>query len=284
MEESLTQAIMEWKSSGEDIKPLVDEVARRVYFYKPMRYRWNEDECGEFLCHFYPRIPRLIERYEYQGQPFEAFLGVTLKWQMKGYVTARSRQRRKEAALYKPEFWEVREEAPFSFLQEEPELPTLSPRAREALRVGPGGMVKEASSRKRIYCLLLRTAHTVSPGLIAQAALLTGCDAEWLADRVEEARQISFHRDGRRRMFIHRRRAALFALHCIQAELEICTIPAEKARLMVKLNRESETLRRSRTNLNHVLRGPTHQEIANILGIPKGTVDSGFYYLHHALD
>jgi hypothetical protein len=120
------------------------------------------------------------------------------------------RQKRKETALIKPEFWEVRESAAFSVLPEEPELPELSPRVRKVLRVDQEGKVKEDSSRKRLYCLLLRNAHTVSPGLIAQAALLTGCDAEWLSDRVEEARMISFHRDGRRKMFIHRRRAALF--------------------------------------------------------------------------
>ena len=110
-----------------------------------------------------------------------------------------------------------------------------------------------------------------------------GSGLRGLADRVEEARRISFHRDSRRKMFIHRRRAALFTLHCLQADLASCTIPAEKARLMVKLNRESEKLHRARINLDHVLRGPTHQEIADILHIPKGTVDSGFFYLYHAL-
>ncbi|MDR1895053.1 MAG: hypothetical protein LBQ61_10285, partial [Spirochaetales bacterium] len=73
----LTQKVLDCQNSGLEEKKVIDEIARIVYWYPPMRRQWNPDECGDFLCHFYPRILPMIRRYRYQGKPFECLLKVT---------------------------------------------------------------------------------------------------------------------------------------------------------------------------------------------------------------
>lgn len=282
MEKSLTQAIIDYQKSGTGLKPLMDEVALRVYYYPPMRRQWEEDECGDFLCYFYPRINRMIQRFEDRGKPFEALLAVALKWQMRGYAYTRHKKRQKEKILTHTELWELPERSsPEDFVLEGPVQTPAG--LKKALKIDDSGVITEPGIRRRILYLLLREVHQVSEPLLVHVALLTGYDISWLEEKLEEARNLTLQRVARKQMFRHRRCLALFNLYCLHEEIRECVEGEERTVLLDRIQRETERLNRAEEGIRRVPRGPSHREIANILGLPKGTVDSGLYYLSRSL-
>jgi DNA-directed RNA polymerase specialized sigma24 family protein len=51
------------------------------------------------------------------------------------------------------------------------------------------------------------------------------------------------------------------------------------AELDKKINREKRRLDAAGRSLSATPRGASHSDIARILGVPKGTIDSGFFYI-----
>ena len=57
-----------------------------------------------------------------------------------------------------------------------------------------------------------------------------------------------------------------------------------KERLLLQLVSEKKRLAAVIDEMSRVPASPTHKDIAAVLGIPKGSVDSGIYYLKSALE
>ena len=106
MRTDLTDAVKNYHRFQTDLKTVVDLVAVSVYFYPPIRNRWTEDECSEFLCYFYSRIPSMIKRFKDQGSPFEALLKVAIQYQMKTFADKMKKKRREERIIQNGFFWE----------------------------------------------------------------------------------------------------------------------------------------------------------------------------------
>ena len=138
--------------------------------------------------------------------------------------------------------------------------------------------------RRRIFCLLLKEVHQVTDSLLVHAALLTGCEQTWLEEKLRQARELTFQREGRRETFQHRRCQALFNLYSLHDRIRESINPAERADLFRQLEKETRRLNRAKEALRRVSRRPSHREIASLLGLPKGTVDSGLYYLNQSLN
>ena len=60
-------------------------------------------------------------------------------------------------------------------------------------------------------------------------------------------------------------------------------LPSERAVLHEEYLVWTAHYERARAHLDRALHGPSHQQIANVLGIAKGTVDSGIFKARHEL-
>ncbi len=278
MKTNLTEAVKKYQEFQVDLKTVVDLIALAVYFYPPMRNRWDDDQCGEFLCYFYKRIPGMVERFKYRGSPFEALLKVSIQFQMKSFASLVKQKMIAERVLMNRDFWEK------TMLKSELHNHTRAEIQPETAPIHPQTSFEEIRNnrglKKRLLLLLLRESSRISESLLAHFTAITGYKREWIENKVEEVRKITFQLEGRRNICRHHRNQALFNSCCIHEELTYETEPEKREILLNKLDREKQNLRKSEESLNKIPKSPTHLQIAHVLGIPKGTVDSGLHYIN----
>jgi hypothetical protein len=69
----------------------------------------------------------------------------------------------------------------------------------------------------------------------------------------------------------------------VHRDLGLCENSHERLVLMNRLDMLKTRLERAGRRKNSVLMTPTNAEVAEIMGIPKGTIDSGLYHLKKIL-
>lgn len=328
----LTQAVLACQKGGSGMNELVNRIAGIVYWYPPMRRRWTEDECSEFLCGFYKRIPGMVQRYRYRGSPFEALLKVALQYQMKSFALAMRRRRIGEKVLTNRSFWganweipqydeeydrrydtkyddssddpydnaashnprgrmgerkwEVRETVPVLTPEDAPsagEKPVIPRKIREKLGIGPDGRIADASTGKRLFLLILRESGRIGKDRLEELLSLLNYPPEWLAEKLQAVQLLNIRLEERRNKCRHRRNQALFNIYSLQEELEETPEARDREEIDRKILREKRAQKTAELALGRIPTSPTHRQLSEILGIPKGTVDSGLYFINRLL-
>ena len=80
-----TDELMLYQRTGIGYEGLIKSIGLHVYSILKSKYKMDEDDRSDFFCMFYPKIPNMIKRFEYHGTPFEIYLNVSLKWNMKSF-------------------------------------------------------------------------------------------------------------------------------------------------------------------------------------------------------
>lgn len=294
MTHTLTDAVLDFQSSGRGLDTLLDRVAVFVYHYPKMRMGWNEDDCGEFFCYFYPKLRRLVERFEYRGRPFEVYLIITLKWQLRTYAGRKATEKLQGRVLGLESFWACDDSGDYA-----PDSPSAHPdparqtidsrgleipeRARSVLKLGDDNRIRDTATRKRVLYLALKSAAHLTESLIGRIAFLTGYDADWIYRLSEELKARIYSRRSRLLQLSEKRNCCFFRIYCLQEQLRLVAEYALRAELARQLAGEEARLAYLLDEISRVPTDPTHREIAEVLGVPKGSVDSGLYYLKDAL-
>lgn len=271
---TLTELVVNYKETGEGF----DEIARRmsalVYEF-PMQYRgFDEDDSGEFLLFLYPRFLRFIENFSPAGKPFENYFRRSLRWQIKSYATRMKNRRARYKAEECPGLWpdgcvygeeEVRESGTLygpEFFDRSGEEPSIAD-----------------TRKRRLVVLALKGCTGMDDHQLERVARQIGISPPWLVlqrDRLEERLR---KKDPRLATLRRRRNTAFATIVQVQGELSGCIEPRRRARLAHRLKVHRKRLETARALLSRVPLRPTNDEIALILGIPKGSVDSTMYYL-----
>jgi hypothetical protein len=276
---SLTDAVLEYQRSGAGFAPLIERLASIVYRFPTTRRGADEDDCGEFYCHFMPRVPRLIRRFVYQGKPFEVYLVTSMKWQYRNYIAARVNRSIAYRTIEQAGFWGA--ETPYSLPEAVSETPTIAPRTKKLLRIDDDGVIRDPSMARRLLVVAMKASNTLDYRRVHQVATLVGADAEWLDTRVAAVNALLVKREDRRAMHRRRRDQAFFRMQYFQEQLVDETSESKKARFEELLRHEQKHYDRARKSLARISVRPTHRDIAAVLGIPKGSVDSALYYANH---
>ncbi len=273
---TLTELVATYKECGEGF----DEIARRmskVVYDFPRQYRgFDEDDSGEFLLFMYPRFRRFVEKFHPAGKPFENYFRQCLRWQVKTYATVMRSRRARYTAEKCPGLWpdgcvygeeEVRE-------SESLYGPEFFDRADEKPSIADPG-------RRRMVILALKGCTGMDDEQLEETAKRMGISPSWLVlqrDRLEERLR---KKSPRLDVLRHRRNAAYATMVEVQGELSRCIDPRRRAKLAYRLRVHRKRLEGARLLLSRVPWRPTNEEIAQILGIPKGSVASTLYYLRN---
>ncbi len=272
----MTEEVLRYKQSGSGFSDLHKRICLFVYRYPQGRLNWTEDECGDFFLFFYPKIPGLIRRFEYRGKPFEAYLAGTLRWQAKTFAQEQKRLRRRCQLLERQDLWVVEEEEPKICASKPLSMPKEMKRIIGMTR---DGKIATESKSKRLLFLILKECQFIDDTFLHYAADITGCEFTKLCSCVESLKAKLQKRKMRIAALEERRNKAFFRCNYLEERLRMCIIPEEQENLARAITRLKQSLSHTREALARVPLSPTHRDIAEVLGIPKGTVDSGLFYL-----
>ena len=278
----MTKQVLYYQATGKGLDELRQAIAIRIYYF-PKRYAgMSRDDRGDFLLFSYPIIVSIIERFRFIGSPFEAYLKSILR---KRIWTYKFRRRRLDV-LNTIGQSDVGQEC----LRQSSEADVMSVCDNEASVYSKGGNMKELglsnspSTKRRLIMLTLKNCNAIHSDQIARIAELADVSADWLATACLQVRaclQRRFERMSmirrRRNMLYIRIMATEYAMH------EGAFHPIQREFLQGRLAAMRKYIAAARETLAHIPRTPTNWDIALILGIPKGTVDSGLFYLKQKL-
>lgn len=279
----LTREVLHFRYSIKTKRDLVVRVANIVYTYPHNHSGWDEDDVGDFFCMFYPKIEGLIENFEYRGKPFEAYLASSIKWQMKTF------SRRKAVLNAREEV--IRTECTNTYRSElrghsswvNDVSPEYDPEVAKALGIGANGVISDPAVGKRFALLALRNSALVDDSIIEHAARLSGIAPDILLGCATELREAVAKRKARY-IKMSKRRDALYTriqhLTCLSGrETESSQLATYKKQIRFAKGRYDKIVKELQTATFL----PTHREISEVLGVPKGSVDSALYYIRRDL-
>ena len=309
---TITEQVLAYQRARCGLDEVLQSVCELVYRYPAGRTGFSEEDGAEFLLRFYPRIRRLVRTYRPQGYSFESYLNATLRWQLRSFALDRSTER---IRLRAQEDRNTSSELTGSELVARPDREGLHadsgshshrpvagesprrppapsrkaskrpPHRPSALLLMPGGPAEKRLSpgqAQRFLCISLKIHETLDETICERLAEVVGCSPEWLRNRWQELHEEQAELRNRRAVVRARRDRAWFRLRCIEARLQEA-VPGEREELRADHGRWHERYERARDELSRIPQGPSHLQIARVLGIAKGTVDSSVFKFRQEL-
>ncbi len=272
--ESLTGRVLQYQKTGEGLKAIMDELAPRVYHFPRRTMGWDEDACGEFYVFVHPRLIRLLHRFRDQGRPFESYLWTVLNWQLRNFARDRGRiEREWNVSLHLELPDDSGDCGPGASAVDS--LPPVSPELLRAIR--------SPAEKRNFLFLALKCARFLDPAFAGAVAAVAGVTPGQLLEMAAELRDMRVSRERRMEKFRCRRNRAFARVLLLESELKGEPDEARSRALRETLRRVRSRMRASVHRMSRVGMSPTNREIAALFGIPKGTVDSGLYWLKRKL-
>lgn len=276
--ESLNSLVAYYQNTGLGLAEILKRLSLRIYHYPLSKCRGSEDDCGEFYLFFYPRLLRTLKKFQDRGKPFEWYFSSVLRWHYKEYCS----QKRKEEIR-----WTVARDAVFWEL---PEPTTNSGRMtmRESSRgnvvaMDRWGGSREATYRRRVLFLALKNAHVLDDAAISWISRLSGTKEDNLVGMVEQLRANLYQRELRLHKLYMRQNKIFTKILLLQRDLIWEVDPARKTEIVLSLSHLRARLRAQQRKIRGVKLRPSNREIAELLKIPKGTVDTSLFWFRKQL-
>jgi len=268
MDDALTQAVLQFQQGLLPLDQVRNLILIETFLHLSRYRRKGEDEVSEFLLHFHSRIPRLLDRFRPQGLPFRHYLLRTLRWQWNSFKAERARQRRVDCLTSTMWAGEEVAESVESFAEGEDSEPLVTLATVE---------------RQRLVLLALKAAPYLNDHYVEVVSRQTGADLAWLQACQHRLRATTLARVHRNHALVERRGEALHRRLLAEDDARREVDPERRARY----ERRAQLYRSRLASLDHqkhiLSLSPTHQELARVLGMPKGTVDSSLYHLKRSL-
>ena len=293
----MTPAVVRYQRTGTGRRELFDRVGAYAYRF-PL---WNgrqcdEDDCGEFYLFCRPRLQEAIDRFQDQGRPFEAYLRSVLTWQLSSYYRTKDRREAAWRLAGTPALWDAEAAATAAGTPRTPEQSTPDQGAPEhgaseqgaseqgaseqgapaAAPDAPSGL-DDGATRRRVLFAVLKNCHRLPDTQVSAWAGL--CDRSDLPALIGRARQATAGSQRRWRRLRERSNRAFATARMIEGQL-LAEPDAERRQLLKRrLRRVRGTATNAQAEMRVVRLGPSNRQIAQLLGIPKGTVDTGLFWL-----
>jgi hypothetical protein len=296
-ESTLNDLVNSYRQSGKGRELILERVAALVYDSHGRFGFDNEDDAADALMKYRERIGKLLDRFEDRGISFDAYLASSLRFLAKT-VRREKRQRydrelvcesvvsrpfgESEAyadggeALLLQESADARPEVFGKCVSVDRARSRRRPRARGGTPSSPA--LKTAYSSRLVF-LAIKCAWEIDEEGVARVARSAGVDPEWLAAAIEQARRSLESERSRVERLAERRNASWCRQRLLEAKLASENDAYRHPRLEAALARERARYARIKEEFEALKVIVPNSVVARILGVPKGTVDSGLYYL-----
>jgi hypothetical protein len=229
-------------------------------------YQRKKEDAGDYISWLYPRISKAIDTYRDIGSSFENYINSLIKWAAKEY-------RAREANNFVTEYAAWTAIYPdFYAREEEPEY------GRKEAEQDPG--LKPARNRRQLLFLVLKCYCYVSDDFLDRLAPALSIERDLLKTMIEQMKKQRLDRD--REIALMRERVNRQFYRCVVYEKQLLAIPENSAfsiKMKLQLEKARIRLETMRKRLTGMRLDASNIQIAKVLGVSKGAVDSGLYIL-----
>jgi hypothetical protein len=226
-------------------------------------FKSDRDAFSDYLCWFYPRLSRAVDAYNDAGSSFDAYMYSLVRLCLKEYCSWTAKRRVTESA-----YWEARAEETAA-IQDAP--------------VEAEDRFKPVKNPRQALILLLKAYSLVSDNFVVRAAPAIGMSVEKLRDLLDKIRKLRRKSDDK----IYQQRELTYCQYYryVTYRKQLETLPEHSVRRETLLKRmEKARLRYAclKEQLANINRNASNQQVAEVLGISKGTVDAALYAIKRA--
>jgi len=274
MEKKLNDLLIHFRRTGNGRASLVSGISIIVYLYPKGKEHCSEEDCAAFYLSFYPRIESLLFRYRDVGKNFDAYLNTCLRWHLKTYLKQRIKNDRKEMLLLKESYLSQKREGNDG----------LEPFEIPSMQAGKGKAADRRPGVKHILLLALKSSMFLNDQAVEHIAILADIHRDFLFHIVLVLRFTMRKRLDRIAKLSARRNRNYFRIRFLSEEKQQCMNPDRIRKIDNQIANERKRYERTSRDIGRVPKCPTHRDIAHILGLPKGSVDSGIFYLRKLME
>jgi GH18 family chitinase len=232
---------------------------------------WKQDQYEDFISCFYPSINKIIDSYKNTGASFEAYLYKYLLVCAKEYETRKTTNEVIEYAT-----WSAR--VPDMYVYEEPPVYNIKHTKYALTEIITG--TKGRKNTRRLLALVLKCYYYVSDDFAEKIAALIGIESKELIGMLNKIRKIRCYKDDEIYFFKERIHSTFY--RCVSYEKRISLLKEnslEYEKMYKRLDSARRRLERMRERMKKIRTEATNQQIAEVIGISKGTVDASLHRL-----
>lgn len=276
---SLDDLVMREKQGDEKLKNVILERIAQDVYRRPRVYGCiSEDDVGEIFERYWTRINALVDRYEDKGCGFESFVIASIRYM------ALSIRRRNARAFDREGVYKDAIKAEIMVDIEEHTDLGLELRQRRSIAGFPSledkGICAQAF-RHRMLFICVKCANLIDDGDAEKIASCVGLDLDELLSALRRARENGLGL--RRRTSVRRRgRDAAWLRMGASTRRLVREVDAGTRDCLSKAIDRDRGLYKSA--IGHIAKATpilSNKAVAELLGVPKGTVDCGVRRLMH---
>ncbi|HTH13150.1 MAG TPA: hypothetical protein VMB23_02060 [Spirochaetia bacterium] len=268
MDDALTVSVLGYQEGRVPLDTVRNLVLLEAYHHL-RRYRCRgEDDVSDFLLEFHGRIEGLLIRFRCRGLPFRHYLLRTLRWQWNTFRTDRSRGRQKDWLAVDAGLGSLEEEAVC-----EPD-PTWTFRPNGPLSPGV---------RRRLVLLALKVSPYLAEEQLETISRETGTDLAWLQACQSRLKSATDCRRLRRELLGEKRGEFYYRRLLAEDDARKETDPDRRRIHEHRAAHYRGRLASLSARQKALSTSPTHRELAELLGMPKGSIDSSLHHLKKEL-
>ncbi|MCL2293965.1 MAG: hypothetical protein FWC36_03770 [Spirochaetes bacterium] len=283
--ENLTLMLVAYRNGFLTREKLVEAISLFVYKFPARTYKWREEECSEFFSYFYPKIAKIIDTFKVAEAPFEAYLIKTLRLQIKTFALKRTAEDIGRKVLKNKEFWSFNNygvylaETHMNDFYKKDSQPTCTfiEKIFSDDRVKYGNRNK--TLKKRVLFLVLKNISIVKEAEIPAIAEILGCGIEWLYEIIFKIRQKLEKKIKRKQLLEGIRNKYFCKLYQFHEFLSDAEVAEEKEKYYAEINKIKSRISIVTEKISMVETEPNHKDIAEVMNVPTGSVNSGLFYL-----
>jgi len=237
---------------------------------------WKRDDYEDFLSWFFPRLRYSIDSYKEIGASFDAFVSKYLLISSKEY-----RVRTTTNAITEYSAWSAR--VPEMYAREEP--PAYVHRETEDLI---SKLIIDRKGRKisrRVLALILKCYYYVSEDYAEKIAPMIGIEPKTLIAMLRKMHKIRQKKDDH--IYLLKERIYCQFYRCLVYDRRLSLAKEDSTlykKMKLKLEMAKQRLEKMRGRMAGIRTEATNKQVAEVIGIRKGTVDSSLYQLRTRWD
>jgi DNA-directed RNA polymerase specialized sigma24 family protein len=232
-------------------------------FEKFRQFGGDRERWIDFVTWLYPRLSRAVEGYRETGASFEAYINAIVQWSCKEYRIKEADHEATEYACWKAraEELEIREAEPGY---------TAAPAASQPL--------SRIYSKRQILILFLKSYYFVSDDFTDAVAAGIGMEKRELYRLVDELKKLRIKRE--HAILVLKERIHCQYYRCLAFEKRLHSATPGTAyydKMGSRFGRARLYLEAAKHRLAGIRMDATNWQIAAVLHIPKGTIDSALH-------